>query len=171
MSRLLKEYKKIQTTLSPNSTHHNNNDDDEFNQIITYLHPISTSDLTHWQAQIKGPQGTPYANHEFQLQIECPPTYPIEPPIIHFQPLSMPHCNVNFQTGAICLDILEKQHWTPAWNLMTTMKAIWILLKDPVPDSPLNVDIANILRVNDQSAYNGLLNYYLSASPSPSTTK
>ena len=113
----------------------------------------------------------PYANHEFQLQIECPPTYPIEPPIIHFQPLSMPHCNVNFQTGAICLDILEKQHWTPAWNLMTTMKAIWILLKDPVPDSPLNVDIANILRVNDQSAYNGLLNYYLSASPSPSTTK
>ncbi|CCD25867.2 E2 ubiquitin-protein ligase peroxin 4 NDAI_0G00910 [Naumovozyma dairenensis CBS 421] len=158
MSRIIKEYKTIQKQLNNNR----NNQDDEFNNIIVSLAPIDPDqDLTKWEAVIKGPQGTPYYGFNFILYITIPQEYPTVPPFFEFQPRSMPHCNVNYNTGEICLDILKQDHWTPVWNLMSTLKAIWLLLKDPVPESPLNVDLANLLRFGDLSAYNGLINYYL----------
>lgn len=73
----------------------------------------------------------------------------------------MPHCNVNYETGSICLNILTPEHWSPAWDLLHVLEAIIQLLSDPEPDSPLDIDLANILRAQDRSAYYGLVNYYL----------
>lgn len=158
MSRIAKEYKKIVAILSDDQSSHDN---DAFTASIKLLEPCSGSDLSHWTGIIKGPSDTPYNGHDFVLNITIPPDYPMSPPSVKFEPGRMPHCNVNYQTGEICLDILTRQHWSPAWDLLHVVHAVHQLLSDPVPESPLDVDIANILKARDQSAYYGLVNYHL----------
>lgn len=157
MSRIAKEYKNIVKTLS------NDNDEDTYKNSIVLLEPYSVSDLSHWHAIIRGPINTPYYNHDFPLEITLPSDYPMVPPCVKFKARSIPHCNVNFKSGEICLDILTKEHWSPVWDLLHVMHAIGQLLSDPVPESPIDIDIANILKADDQSAYNGLIKYYLNS--------
>jgi peroxin-4 len=58
------------------------------------------------------------------------------------------HANVNLQNGEICLDLL-KDAWTPAYSVLECVRAIRMLLGAPGVDSPLNVDIAALLREGD----------------------
>lgn len=147
--RLLKEVKLIDKEL------------ENYENIISVLKPINEDNLLQWEALIHGPSATPYFNHTFKLNINLPQDYPLKPPTIEFSPYRMPHCNVDFKTGEICLNILNSDNWSPVWNLLYVMMAIYQLLSDPVTDSPLNIDISNILRNNDIKAYNGLIAYYL----------
>ncbi|KAA8901556.1 hypothetical protein TRICI_006059 [Trichomonascus ciferrii] len=62
-------------------------------------------------------------------------------------------------TGEVCLDVLKSQ-WTPAWTLSSALTAVQAMLSDPEPDSPLNIDAANLVRCGDQSAYDGIIRYY-----------
>jgi peroxin-4 len=55
---------------------------------------------------------------------------------------------VFLQTGEICLDLL-KTAWTPAYTLQMTVEAIWQMLAAPGIDSPLNVDVAALIRQGD----------------------
>lgn len=151
MSRIAKEYKKIVELLSQ--------DDQELG--VVSLEPTE-GDLLRWNAVIRGPRDTPYAGHRFKLTLSLQEDYPRSPPKVTFEPGAMPHCNVDFQTGDICLDILTRDHWSPAWDLLHVLEAVVQLLGEPVPESPLNVDIANILKAGDSLAYWGLINYYLS---------
>lgn len=59
----------------------------------------------------------------------------------------------------MCLDVLKSQ-WTPAWTLSSALTAVQAMLSDPEPDSPLNIDAANLVRCGDKSAYNDLIRYY-----------
>ena len=52
------------------------------------------------------------------------------------------------QTGEICLDLL-KDKWSAANTLVTTLEAIYHMLSYPEPDSPLNVDVAVLMRNED----------------------
>lgn len=52
------------------------------------------------------------------------------------------------QTGEICLDLL-KESWSPAYTITSTLEAVQQLLAYPQVDSPLNVDIANVLKGGD----------------------
>ncbi|MCJ1470660.1 hypothetical protein MMC07_009306 [Pseudocyphellaria aurata] len=52
------------------------------------------------------------------------------------------------RTGEICLDLL-KTSWTPAYTMVSTLEAVHQLLAYPEVDSPLNVEVAALLRNGD----------------------
>lgn len=59
----------------------------------------------------------------------------------------------------MCLDVLKSQ-WTPAWTISSACTAVQVMLSDPEPDSPLNIDAANLARSGDKMAYEDLIRYY-----------
>ncbi len=87
------------------------------------------------------------ADGRWLLRITIPPTYPLAPPTIAFA-TPIVHANVHPQTGEICLDLL-KDAWTPAYSVLECVRAIRMLLGAPGVDSPLNVDVAALLRDGD----------------------
>jgi peroxin-4 len=109
-----------------------------------YLRPTRSDNILHWTALLKGPVDTPYEGGVFQLSIACTPDYPLAPPKIQFI-TKIFHPNVHFQTGDVCLDILQKE-WSPAWGLQAACRAIVALLSDPDATSPLNCDAGNMVR-------------------------
>lgn len=106
--------------------------------------PIS-NDLFKWQADIIGPNGTPYANGKFKLNITFPVDYPFKPPHVQFI-TKIYHPNIN-SSGIICLDILKEQ-WSPALTIVKVLLSITSLLNDPNPNDPLMADIANLYKTN-----------------------
>jgi peroxin-4 len=93
------------------------------------------------------------------LKIAIPPNYPLAPPKIHFT-TRISHPNISFTTGEICLTLLTTEHWSPVYTLSTTLTAIHQLLTDPRPDSPLNVDVAALLRDGDIPAWESIVRYW-----------
>jgi len=81
------------------------------------------------------------------LRITIPPTYPLAPPQMAFA-TPIVHANVALQTGEICLDLL-KDAWTPAYSVLECVRAVRTLLAYPEVDSPLNVDVASLIRDGD----------------------
>jgi len=91
--------------------------------------PASDSNLFLWNATIKGPEGSPYANQSFELSITFPQDYPFTPPTIRFI-TKIDHVYVS-KDGLICIDILNDQ-WSPAQTLRTILLSIVSLLADEV---------------------------------------
>lgn len=149
--RLLKEYKQL-VKCPPWK---------ENRQIIS-LEPLDTSDVFHWKAVIAKPtreDSAYYYNGQWSLDIDVDPNYPVKPPRIKFE-RSTPIChpNINIESGEICLDILKSEGWSPAWNLQYLVVAILMLLDNPEPDSPLNIDLANLYRF-DKTAFESVVQY------------
>lgn len=139
--RILRELRKAKQT---------NNDE----LFIT----TQADDIRHCIAEIKGPDGTPFEGHYFQIDLQIPQGYPIDPPIAKFlTPIF--HPNIKFKQGEICLDIL-KAEWTPAWGIQTLCTAVQLLLSEPVPDSPLNTLAGNLLRYHDEVGYRSMASMY-----------
>lgn len=63
------------------------------------------------------------------------------------------------KTGEICLDNL-KGNWFPVWTLKTVCMSIVALLGSPEASSPLNCDVANLLRAGDHLGYENLIRMY-----------
>lgn len=82
------------------------------------------------------------------LAITIPPAYPLQPPLMRFA-TAVVHPNVALRGGDICLDLL-KDAWTPAYSVLECVRAVRMLLACPEVDSPLNVDIAALLRQGDR---------------------
>ncbi|KAI9759529.1 MAG: hypothetical protein M4579_002288 [Chaenotheca gracillima] len=117
-----------------------------------------TEDLLRWEAVLKGVRGSAYEGGRWKLSIKIPEEYPLAPPDVRFvTPIC--HANVHFKTGEICLDLL-KTSWSPAYSIAQTVVAIHQLLTDPEPDSPLNVDVAALLRGGDVAAADALVRFY-----------
>ena len=93
------------------------------------------------------------------LHITTPSTYPNSPPEVRFvTPIC--HPNVNFKTGEICLDLL-KGAWTPAYTLVSMLEAVKdLMVGGGEPDSPLNVDIAKLVREGDLIGAEGLVRFF-----------
>ncbi|KAJ3074422.1 hypothetical protein HDU98_011299 [Podochytrium sp. JEL0797] len=128
---------------------------------VLALRPISDDNLFEWIAVITtGEEGgvSPFEGGRFKLNIVVPEEYPMAPPHMVFTS-KVCHPNVHWKTGEICLDLL-KTSWSPAWTLKSACLAISYLLDAPNPDSPLNCDIANLLRCNDRRGYNSLIKMY-----------
>ena len=71
------------------------------------------------------------------------------------------HPNIALQTGEICLDLLKDQ-WTPAYSVLECIRAVRMLLSCPATDSPLNVDVAALLRGGDTVGTKRLVECWIS---------
>ncbi|KAI9868053.1 MAG: hypothetical protein M1813_006798 [Trichoglossum hirsutum] len=130
----------------------------EPNDALLRLGPVSDEQMLHWEAVMKGVPGTAYEGGLWKLDIRIPENYPLGPPDVRFvTPIC--HPNVHPKTGEICLDLLKAQ-WTAAYTMTKTLSSIHQLLTDPEPESPLNVDVAALLRAGDRVGAEGLVRYY-----------
>lgn len=74
----------------------------------------------------------------------------------------MVHANIGLQTGEICLDLLKKGGaWTPAYTVLECVRAVRMLLSCPETDSPLNVDVAALLRAGDHVGARRLVEFWV----------
>jgi len=132
IKRLVKEYKDIKT-------------DNECISNGISVELVKNGDFTKWYAIIEGPEGTPYHNGLFKLDITIPPNYPFKPPYIKFDTRIF-HPNIN-SSGEICIDIL-KSNWSPALTLGKTLVSLVAFLANPNPDDPLDGAAANLYKTN-----------------------
>ncbi|RNE98079.1 ubiquitin-conjugating enzyme E2 [Trypanosoma rangeli] len=122
------------------------------------LHLLHTNSLFTWEAILRGPPDTPFEGGKYHLLLRVPQDYPMLPPRATFV-TKVFHPNVNFDTGAVCLDIL-KSRWSPAWTLNSVCRAILNLLAEPEPNNPYNCDAGNLLRAGDVEGYTSLVRMY-----------
>ncbi|XP_045462073.1 ubiquitin-conjugating enzyme E2 T-like [Harmonia axyridis] len=95
-------------------------------------------------AQIIGPENTPYHNGVFHLKIYIPHQYPFAPPSIKFI-TKIYHPNID-DGGRICLDLMQMPpsgNWKPTTSLEGLLIAIRMLMESPNPDDPLMPEIAH----------------------------
>ena len=116
--------------------------------MATPIKPPTLNQNQNNNKLIKPPLPHQNTDGRWLLQITIPPTYPLQPPQIRFA-TPIVHANVNLQTGEICLDLL-KEAWTPAYSVLECVRAIRMLLSAPGVDSPLNIDVAALLRDGDE---------------------
>ncbi|KAJ5426205.1 ubiquitin conjugating enzyme [Penicillium sp. CMV-2018d] len=127
------------------------------NETYLYLRPVDDDDLLHWEAILKGPAGSPYEGGRWRLSIAIPPEYPLTPPTIHFT-TKISHPNINWSTGEICSSL--NNDWKPTVGLSGILAAIQVLLMCPDPDSPLNPDIAVLVRNGDLAGWESVVRYW-----------
>lgn len=144
--RLFQEYKQLRRVAAS-----------ENNPQIIDLSPVDPeTSIYKWTATIakrNKHDSLFYYNGQWKLDIEVGTHYPRKPPKVLFSKKSkINHPNINLETGEICLDILKDDAWSPAWNLEHLVGAILMLIDEPEPDSPLNVDLANLFR-SDKLAF------------------
>lgn len=53
-----------------------------------------------------------------------------------------------------------KSAWTPAYTIAAAMTSVHQLLTSAEPDSPLNVDVAQLLRGGDRVGADALVRFY-----------
>ncbi|KAK4230598.1 protein PEROXIN-4 [Podospora fimiseda] len=115
---------------------------------IERLGPPNDEEVFEWEGVINGEGvGAGYEDGRWLLKISIPPNYPLAPPTMRFV-TPIVHANVNLQTGEICLDLL-KDAWSAAYTVLECVKAVRMLLDNPGIDSPLNIDVAALLRDGD----------------------
>ncbi|KAM3430999.1 hypothetical protein MY4824_007387 [Beauveria thailandica] len=115
---------------------------------IERLGPVSDENLMQWEAVINGHHvGHGYDGGRWLIAIEIPDEYPLKPPRMRFV-TQVVHPNIALQNGEICLDLL-KDAWTPTYSVLECVRAVRMLLSCPETDSPLNVDVAALLRGGD----------------------
>ena len=108
---------------------------------------VNDENMMHLQAQIQGPQGSPYQGGLYSLTIDIPDRYPFEPPRVRFT-TPIYHPNID-SDGRICLDTLKMQphgSWSPSVNINTLLLTIRVLMSNPNPDDGLVPDITEEYR-------------------------
>lgn len=88
------------------------------------------------QAELEGPQGTPYESKFFRLKLVLGVDFPSSPPRGFFL-TKIYHPNVDMSTGAICVNTLKKD-WTAETTFSHVLSVIRCLLIVPFPESSLN---------------------------------
>lgn len=92
--------------------------------------------LLFLQAELEGPQGTPYESKFFRLKLVLGVDFPHSPPRGFFL-TKIYHPNVDMSTGAICVNTLKKD-WTADTTFAHVLSVIRCLLIVPFPESSLN---------------------------------
>jgi len=111
-------------------------------------------DIKVWLACVEGPLRTMYAGGRFRLALQFDDQYPLVPPRVRFLTRVF-HPNVDVASGAVCVDLLTDEHWTPAANVRVVLLSLQSLLADPTAldsESPANAEAAALLR-RDRPAF------------------
>ncbi|KAH6606613.1 hypothetical protein Trco_005766 [Trichoderma cornu-damae] len=128
---------------------------------VERLGPVSEEDLFEWEAVINGKGiGSGYDDGRWLIHIQLSSSYPLSPPKMRFV-TKIIHPNIALQTGEICLDLL-KDKWTATYSVLQCVRAVRMLLGYPETDSPLNVDVAALLRGGDVLGTRKLVQYLCS---------
>jgi len=108
------------------------------------------SNLFEWRIYLEGPRETMYAGGVFQLAMNFPQDYPMQPPDLKFLS-DFWHPNV-YPDGKVCISILHppgedemsgelpEERWLPTQSVSTILLSVISLLSDPNFSSPANVD-------------------------------
>ncbi|KAJ7090191.1 ubiquitin-conjugating enzyme/RWD-like protein [Mycena belliarum] len=104
--------------------------------------PKSDGNLFEWVGTIEGPSETIYSGLTFRISISFPANYPYVAPAIKFDTPCF-HPNVDINSGAICLDILQDK-WSAVYSVQTILLSLQSLLGEPNNASPLNTDAAAV---------------------------
>ena len=117
-----------------------NHSSDEYNVFLPSaadaMETPSLTDYSFSQAELEGPQGTPYEKKFFRLKLVLGIDFPTSPPRGFFL-TKIYHPNVDMSTGAICVNTLKKD-WTPETTFSHVLSVIRCLLIVPFPESSLN---------------------------------
>lgn len=140
--RIMKEIEKI-----------NNGDFKEVELTIP-----DEKNIRHLQAILDGPEDTPFYGAKFKVDIKLGNNYPMKAPKVSFL-TKMFHPNIGSK-GYICLDILQN-NWSPAMSIANIITSLQLLLQEPNPDSPMNVDAAKLFR-NNKDGYQKKVSEYIS---------
>ncbi|GIL43544.1 hypothetical protein Vafri_1249 [Volvox africanus] len=103
---------------------------------------INEQNLTDIQAELDGPQGTPFESGVFRMRLTLPGDFPASPPKGFFI-TKVFHPNVS-TSGDICVNVL-KRDWTSETTLRHVFMIIRCLLIQPFPDSALNEEAGKLL--------------------------
>jgi ubiquitin-protein ligase len=108
-----------------------------------------SADVARLIVLLAGPKGSPYEGGVFRLAVSVPSQYPLEPPKMKFESkIFHPNVGRGHTPGAICIDILRKEAWSPALTIERTLLSIASLLADPNPSSPMDSEAASLFTKN-----------------------
>lgn len=101
-----------------------------------------TEELCEVEAELKGPEDTPFFGGTFVVTLILGEQYPEVPPKGYFK-TKIFHPNVS-EKGEICVNTLKKD-WDPALGLRHVLTVIRCLLIEPNPESALNEEAGRLL--------------------------
>lgn len=104
---------------------------------------INDDSIYELEADIYGPEKSPYENGIFKVKISIGERYPFTPPTVRFiTPIYHPNIDSG---GRICLDILKmppQGDWKPNQNISSVLLSIRLLMDQPNPKDGLVSDIS-----------------------------
>lgn len=116
--------------------------------------------LFTWNSTYIGPDDTGYHGGFFVLKITIPSNYPNSPPTVNFE-TKIFHPNIDESNGRVCINLLDYGIWNSSKRIIDILLAIYYLLINPNPYSPLNTTAAELYKKSDKSEYFKKCNEYV----------
>ena len=115
-------------------------------------HPVSginfemdETNVHKWDGSIIGPTGSPYEGGIFEISIQFPENYPIDPPSLYFRTQIYHPCVDN--EGKFCLPILTNE-WNPYNTIIDAMLGVKVMLQTVESINDGNAEMVKELKEN-----------------------
>ena len=128
---------------------------------------MNEANVADIQADIEGPEGTPFEGGTFRMRLALGPEYPAAPPKGYFVTRIF-HPNVA-TSGEICVNTL-KRDWQPSHGVRHILMVVRCLLIEPFPESALNEEASSLL-LDDYEEYAKNARLMTSIHAAPKTLK
>mmetsp|Transcript_54247 Transcript_54247/g.140080 ORF Transcript_54247/g.140080 Transcript_54247/m.140080 type:complete len:188 (-) Transcript_54247:639-1202(-) len=102
---------------------------------------LNDEDVTDIQAEIRGPDSTPFEGGTYKVKLCLPTDYPHAPPKGYFLTRIF-HPNIS-KTGEICVNTLKKD-WKADLGIGHVLQVVRCLLINPFPESALNEEAGKL---------------------------